>query len=69
MNLLRRSITSSLSLTSKASNASLYLSSLVLRSRPYSVQTAEYEKRNYANNVSEYNTVIGSLIAQRRYLG
>ncbi|KAK8967532.1 Pentatricopeptide repeat-containing protein [Platanthera guangdongensis] len=34
--------------------------------RSYSVDTAEYARRNYANNISEYNTVIGSLIAQRR---
>lgn len=27
----------------------------------------EYAKRNYANNVSEYNTVLGSLTAQRRH--
>eukprot|EP00262_Sarcandra_glabra_P005750 TRINITY_DN17545_c1_g2_i1.p1 TRINITY_DN17545_c1_g2~~TRINITY_DN17545_c1_g2_i1.p1 ORF type:complete len:465 (+),score=74.44 TRINITY_DN17545_c1_g2_i1:78-1472(+) len=27
----------------------------------------EYAKRNYASNVSEYNTVLGSLIAQRRH--
>ncbi|KAG9144181.1 hypothetical protein Leryth_021397 [Lithospermum erythrorhizon] len=27
----------------------------------------EYLKRNYANNVSEYNTVIGSIVAQRRH--
>ncbi|RWW26891.1 hypothetical protein BHE74_00012348 [Ensete ventricosum] len=39
---------------------------LLIKSRPLSVETAEYAKRNYANNVSEYNTVIGSLIAQRR---
>lgn len=30
------------------------------------VASPEYNKRNYANNVTEYNTVIGSLIAQRR---
>ncbi|XP_048230313.1 pentatricopeptide repeat-containing protein At4g35850, mitochondrial isoform X1 [Ricinus communis] len=29
--------------------------------------TAEYDKRNYASNLSEYNTVVGSLIAQRRH--
>ncbi|KAJ1687768.1 hypothetical protein LUZ63_019158 [Rhynchospora breviuscula] len=66
MNLLRKSIASSISLTNKTSNVSLFLSSLVWNSRPYSVQTAEYEKRNYANNIAEYNTVIGSLISQRR---
>ncbi|KAL0903142.1 hypothetical protein M5K25_027498 [Dendrobium thyrsiflorum] len=38
----------------------------LLGHRPYSADTAEYARRNYANNVSEYNTVIGSLIAQRR---
>ncbi|XP_057864989.1 pentatricopeptide repeat-containing protein At4g35850, mitochondrial [Cryptomeria japonica] len=27
----------------------------------------EYAKRNYANNISEYNTVLGSLTVQRRY--
>ncbi|XP_064934313.1 pentatricopeptide repeat-containing protein At4g35850, mitochondrial-like isoform X2 [Musa acuminata AAA Group] len=39
---------------------------LLTKSRPLSGDTAEYAKRNYASNVSEYNTVIGSLIAQRR---
>ncbi|KAG0471785.1 hypothetical protein HPP92_016331 [Vanilla planifolia] len=34
--------------------------------RQYSADAAEYARRNYANNVSEYNTVIESLIAQRR---
>ncbi|KAK7381051.1 hypothetical protein VNO78_33575 [Psophocarpus tetragonolobus] len=34
--------------------------------RLFSVSTEEYAKRNYANNVSEYNTVLGSLTAQRR---
>ncbi|KAK7271879.1 hypothetical protein RJT34_28132 [Clitoria ternatea] len=34
--------------------------------RSFSVSTEEYSKRNYANNVSEYNTVMGSLTAQRR---
>ncbi|XP_030484346.2 pentatricopeptide repeat-containing protein At4g35850, mitochondrial [Cannabis sativa] len=29
--------------------------------------TEEYAKRNYANNVSEYNTVIDSITAQRRH--
>ncbi|XP_062105597.1 pentatricopeptide repeat-containing protein At4g35850, mitochondrial-like [Humulus lupulus] len=29
--------------------------------------TEEYAKRNYANNVSEYNTVIDSVSAQRRH--
>jgi hypothetical protein len=28
--------------------------------------TEEYRSRNYAVNASEYNTVIGSLISQRR---
>ncbi|ESW23592.1 hypothetical protein PHAVU_004G060400 [Phaseolus vulgaris] len=31
-----------------------------------SISTDEYAKKNYANNVSEYNTVLGSLTAQRR---
>ena len=31
-----------------------------------SVAPEEYVKRNYANNISEYNTVLGSLNAQRR---
>ncbi|TKY46484.1 Pentatricopeptide repeat-containing protein mitochondrial [Spatholobus suberectus] len=34
--------------------------------RFFSVSTEEYSKRNYANNVSEYNTVLGALTAQRR---
>ncbi|KAL2335248.1 hypothetical protein Fmac_016461 [Flemingia macrophylla] len=38
----------------------------VSRLRLFSVSTEEYSKRNYANNVSEYNTVLGSLTAQRR---
>jgi hypothetical protein len=32
------------------------------------VAPEEYAKRNYANNISEYNTVLGSLTAQRRYM-
>ncbi|XP_077227700.1 pentatricopeptide repeat (PPR) superfamily protein [Tasmannia lanceolata] len=32
-----------------------------------SASTDGYAKRNYANNVSEYNTVLGSLISQRRH--
>ncbi|GAB4847905.1 hypothetical protein Ancab_026965 [Ancistrocladus abbreviatus] len=35
--------------------------------RHYAAQTEAYLKRNYANNVSEYNTVIGSITAQRRH--
>lgn len=34
--------------------------------RGVATSTEEYTRRNYANNVSEYNTVIGSLVAQRR---
>lgn len=30
--------------------------------------TEQYAKRNYANNLSEYNTVFTSLTAKRRYL-
>lgn len=33
----------------------------------YSTDHPDYVKRNYAKNVSEYNTVLGSLAAQRRY--
>ncbi|PNX64310.1 pentatricopeptide repeat-containing protein mitochondrial-like [Trifolium pratense] len=36
--------------------------------RFFNVSTEEYSKRNYANNVAEYNTVLGSLNAQRRFL-
>lgn len=36
--------------------------------RFFAASTEEYSKRNYANNVSEYNTVVGSLSAQRRSL-
>ncbi|XP_060669010.1 pentatricopeptide repeat-containing protein At4g35850, mitochondrial-like [Ziziphus jujuba] len=32
-----------------------------------SISTEEYARRNYASNVSEYNTIIGSLTAQRRH--
>ncbi|XP_054779429.1 pentatricopeptide repeat-containing protein At4g35850, mitochondrial-like [Prosopis cineraria] len=35
--------------------------------RYFAASTEEYSKRNYANNVSEYNTVVGSLTAQRRH--
>nr|AKF43317.1 pentatricopeptide repeat superfamily protein [Pelargonium incrassatum] len=35
--------------------------------RYFAANPEEYEKRNYANNLSEYNTVIGSLTGQRRY--
>ncbi|XP_050224761.1 pentatricopeptide repeat-containing protein At4g35850, mitochondrial [Mercurialis annua] len=35
--------------------------------RYYAASTEEYAKRNYANNVSEYNTVVGSVTAQRRH--
>ncbi|OAY25633.1 pentatricopeptide repeat-containing protein At4g35850, mitochondrial [Manihot esculenta] len=35
--------------------------------RYFSVSSEDYAKRNYANNVSEYNTVVSSLTAQRRY--
>ncbi|KAI5022272.1 pentatricopeptide repeat-containing protein At4g35850, mitochondrial [Hordeum vulgare subsp. vulgare] len=34
--------------------------------RGVATSTEEYMRRNYANNVSEYNTVIGSLVQQRR---
>ncbi|GAU32221.1 hypothetical protein TSUD_278010 [Trifolium subterraneum] len=34
--------------------------------RFFNVSAEEYSKRNYANNVAEYNTVLGSLNAQRR---
>ncbi|XP_065879148.1 pentatricopeptide repeat-containing protein At4g35850, mitochondrial [Euphorbia lathyris] len=34
--------------------------------RYFAASTEEYAKRNYANNVSEYNTVLGSLLAKRR---
>ncbi|KAL6507290.1 hypothetical protein OROGR_023485 [Orobanche gracilis] len=36
--------------------------------RNFSAQSEEYLKRNYANNVDEYNTVIGSLTYQRRVI-
>ncbi|KAL2904567.1 hypothetical protein RDABS01_003277 [Bienertia sinuspersici] len=38
-----------------------------LQRRYYAAQTEEYLRRNYANNISEYNTVVGSLTAQRRH--
>lgn len=38
----------------------------VVGRRYFAASTEEYAKRNYANNVSEYNTVVGSLTAQRR---
>ncbi|KAF7819497.1 pentatricopeptide repeat-containing protein [Senna tora] len=39
----------------------------VLGRRYFAASTEEYAKRNYANNVSEYNTVVDSLSAQRRH--
>ncbi|CAL5391362.1 unnamed protein product [Camellia sinensis] len=35
--------------------------------RHFAASTEEYAKRNYANNDSEYNTVIASLTSQRRH--
>ncbi|GAB2299080.1 hypothetical protein Dimus_033151 [Dionaea muscipula] len=35
--------------------------------RHFTAESDVYRKRNYANNISEYNTVVGSLTAQRRY--
>ncbi|KNA10515.1 hypothetical protein SOVF_143730 [Spinacia oleracea] len=35
--------------------------------RHYAVQPEEYTRRNYANNLSEYNTVVGSVTAQRKH--
>ncbi|KAF3324631.1 CRM domain-containing protein [Carex littledalei] len=69
MNLLRKNLASSISLSSKPSLVSLYLSSILLESRLYSVQAAEFDKRNFAiNNVTEFNTVNRSLVAQRRFM-
>ena len=31
------------------------------------ISLQEYAKRHYAKNISEYNTIIGSLIVHRRY--
>ncbi|KAB1211713.1 hypothetical protein CJ030_MR6G022437 [Morella rubra] len=39
----------------------------VLGRRYFAASTEEYAKRNYANNVSEYNTVVSSITAQRRH--
>lgn len=36
--------------------------------RYFAASTEEYAKRNYANNASEYNTVVASLTAQRRHI-
>ncbi|XP_044465085.1 pentatricopeptide repeat-containing protein At4g35850, mitochondrial [Mangifera indica] len=38
-----------------------------LSRRFLSASTEEYARRNYANNVSEYNSVVSSLTAQRRH--
>ncbi|KAF3323699.1 CRM domain-containing protein [Carex littledalei] len=66
MNLHRKTLASLITL--KPSLVSLYLSSLLYESRPYSVQAAEFDKRNFAiNNVTEFNTVNGSLV-QRRFM-
>nr|AKF43305.1 pentatricopeptide repeat superfamily protein [Geranium phaeum] len=35
--------------------------------RYFAADPERYAKRNYANNISEYNTVIGSVTAQRRH--
>ncbi|KAH9610496.1 hypothetical protein KSS87_009386 [Heliosperma pusillum] len=37
------------------------------RLRYFSTQSEDYLRRNYANNVSEYNTVVASVAAQRRH--
>ncbi|KAI4348229.1 hypothetical protein L6164_008977 [Bauhinia variegata] len=39
----------------------------VVGRRYFAAFTEDYSKRNYANNISEYNTVVGSLTAQRRH--
>ncbi|CAM8907563.1 unnamed protein product [Rhodiola kirilowii] len=39
----------------------------VFGSRQFSTASADYDKRNYAANVPEYNTVISALTAQRRH--
>ncbi|KAK9705031.1 hypothetical protein RND81_07G028100 [Saponaria officinalis] len=38
-----------------------------LKRRHFATQSENYLRRNYANNVSEYNTVVGSVTAQRRH--
>uniref|UniRef100_A0A7N0UJ60 Pentatricopeptide repeat-containing protein n=1 Tax=Kalanchoe fedtschenkoi TaxID=63787 RepID=A0A7N0UJ60_KALFE len=38
----------------------------LLESRQFATASEAYTKRNYASNVPEYNTVISSLVAQRR---
>ncbi|KAJ4820919.1 RNA-binding CRS1 / YhbY (CRM) domain protein [Rhynchospora pubera] len=69
MNLLRKSFASSISLTTKPSLVSLYISSLLRGSRFYSVHAVGFEKNNSAiNDVTECNTISGSLIAQRRFM-
>ncbi|XP_078169071.1 uncharacterized protein LOC144563468 [Carex rostrata] len=69
MNLLRKSLASSISLSSKPPLVSLSLSYLLLESRLYSVQATEFDKRNFAiNNATEFSTVNGSLVAQRRFM-
>ena len=53
---------------SGASRRSLLLRALGRRhlsSAP--AQTEEYKRRNYANNVTEYNGVVNSITAQRRF--
>lgn len=35
--------------------------------RYFAASTEEYAKRNYADNISEYNTVVNSVVAQRRH--
>ncbi|KAK6913049.1 Pentatricopeptide repeat [Dillenia turbinata] len=49
------------------SGQSRVLARNLLGCRSFAASTEEYAKRNYANNISEYNTVIGSLTAQRRH--
>ncbi|KAL5705341.1 hypothetical protein ACHQM5_023656 [Ranunculus cassubicifolius] len=38
----------------------------IFRTRTFAASPEDYAKRNYACNVSEYNTVLSSLTAQRR---
>ncbi|KAM5581812.1 pentatricopeptide repeat-containing protein [Rosa sericea] len=57
---------------SGASHRSLLLRALGRRHlasapAPATAQTEEYKRRNYANNVTEYNGVVNSITAQRRF--
>ncbi|VAH02827.1 hypothetical protein VPH35_001407 [Triticum aestivum] len=66
MGLLKNSLLLQGQLRQATAQAAAAAASAGVGRRGVATSTEEYMRRNYANNVSEYNTVIGSLIQQRR---